>query len=106
MKYRIYADFHNLDDENRVRLNSVGTSQDLNCLGLQLTDGLTLTLYSDDGDDFGKPDDILVDGVVRYSATENTWVVEADWTSLRHASDEARLAGLNGLAGQSAAKAV
>jgi len=58
MKPRIYADFQNLDDENRVCMNSRGTTKDLAQLGIRLTDGLEVTLYTDDADERGQPDDL------------------------------------------------
>src|SRR2546425_12436881 len=45
---RIYADFQNMDDFNRLRLTSAGTLQDLERQGIQLQEGLLLTLYTDD----------------------------------------------------------
>jgi hypothetical protein len=103
MKPRIYADFQNLDDDNRVRLDSAGTKDDLARLGLQLSDGLDLTLYTDDADESGRPDDLLVDGVTRLNDGRG-WVAEVDWTSLRHASDEASPAGANGHSAATSAK--
>jgi hypothetical protein len=88
MKPRIYADFNNLDDENRVRLNTRGSAQDLTRLGVQLSDGLEVTLYTDDADEHGRPDDLCVEGVVRRSHLADDWVAEVDWRSLRHSSDE------------------
>ena len=90
---RVYADFQNLDDENRVRLDRVGTLQDLRDQGIELREGLVLLLYTDDGDDEGNPDELRVDGVVRFDAKTQTWVAEVDWIATRHASDDARGAG-------------
>jgi hypothetical protein len=86
---RIYADFNNLDDENRLRLTCAGTQADLVRFGIQLQGGMTLTFYMDDADDDGRPDDILVEGVVHYNTQEKCWVAEAKWDALRNASDEA-----------------
>jgi len=102
MKPRVYADFHNLDDENRVRLDTQGTAQDLARLGLRLTEGAPLTLYTDDADEAGQPDDLLVDGVARYSDRAE-WVAAVDWASLRHASDDAGVTGTNGHPGSPSA---
>lgn len=86
---RVYADFHNLDGHNRLRLTCAGTQQDLARQGIELREGLALTLYSDDADDHGQPDDLLIDGVVQYNAAERCWVAAVDWAALRHASEEA-----------------
>ena len=37
---RVYADFHNLDDQNRIRLTCAGTKDDLARLGIDLKDGM------------------------------------------------------------------
>ena len=85
---RIYADFLNLDDDNRLKLTCVGTAQDLERHGLRLREGLVLTFSSDDADDEGRPDELRVEGIVQYNPDENCWVAAIDWSALRHASDE------------------
>jgi hypothetical protein len=85
---RIYADFHNLDDDNRLRLTCAGTLKDLERHGIELREGLRLTFYTDDADAEGRPDDLLVDGVVRYDEGQRCWVAQADWQHLRHASQD------------------
>lgn len=84
----VYADFQNLDEANRIRLNTLGTRKDLEREGVELREGLRLTLYTDDADDQGRPDNLLVDGVVEFNDEEQTWVAAVDWQQLRHASDE------------------
>ena len=85
---RIYADFQNLDDANRLRLTCVGTLRDVERQGIRFTDGLVMNLYTDDADDHGQPDEMRAEGVVRYDEAQECWVAEVDWESLWHASDE------------------
>jgi hypothetical protein len=85
---RVYADFQNLDDFNRLKLTCAGTLDDLTRQGIQLHEGLVLTLYTDDADDQGQPDELRAQGVVHYNPDEHCWVAAIDWTALRHASDE------------------
>lgn len=87
---KIYADFQNLDDHNRLRLTCAGTSEDLARQGIDLHEGLVLTLYMDDADDQGQPDELLADGVVHYNEEERVWVASVDWSAIRHASDDSR----------------
>ena len=87
VKPRVYADFHNADTKGRVRLNCSGTLEDLSKQQIELRDGLVLTLYADDLDDKGQLDELLVDGVVSFSADEHCWVAAIDWPAIRHASD-------------------
>src|SRR5947209_6799256 len=85
---RAYAKFQNLDDLNRLRLTAAGTLQDLERHGIQLHEGLVLTLYTDDEDDQGQPDELRAEGVVHYDDGGQCWVAMIDWTEIRHASDE------------------
>lgn len=87
MKARIYADFHNLDDENRLNLTCVGTIEDLERLGIGLREGLEFTFYTDDANDHGEPDDLIVDGVVEYDRGHQRWVAKVDWSTVKHTSD-------------------
>jgi hypothetical protein len=70
---RVFADFHNADERGRVRLNCVGTVQDLNVQKIQLRPGLVLRLYSED---------IETDGTVEYSDLEHLWVASVDWAAI------------------------
>jgi hypothetical protein len=85
---KIYADFQNLDDYNRLRLTCAGTLQDLERHGIQLHEGLVLTFYTDDADDHDQPDELRVEGVVHYDEEGQRWVATVDWAAIRHASDE------------------
>ena len=87
VKLKVYADFHNADANGRLRLNCVGTVEDLARQGITLRDGMPLTLYSDDLDAKGQLDELLVDGVVSFSQEEHCWVAAIDWSAIRHASD-------------------
>jgi hypothetical protein len=83
----VYADFHDLDDENRIRLDCTGTREDLERLGLELSDGLELALYTDDADEHGNPDDLMADGIVHFDEGNQCWVAYVNWNALYHASD-------------------
>ena len=55
---RVFADFHNADTVGRIRLNCIGTIEDLASKGISLQSGQELTLYSEE---------LEVDGIVEYS---------------------------------------
>jgi len=80
---RIYADFQNADERGRLRLNCVGTARDLARSGVQLRDGLAVTVYSDDAGTDNASLQIEAGGIVRYSDEEQCWVAEIDWEGLR-----------------------
>ncbi len=87
VKPKIYADFHNADSSGRLRLNCVGTVEDLAEQQVELREGLPLTLYADDLDEQEKVDELVVDGIASFSAEEHCWVAAIDWSAIRHASD-------------------
>jgi hypothetical protein len=87
---RVYADFQNLDDSNRLRLTCTGTIEDLARLGITLNEGLVLTFYMDDADDQGESDELRVEGVVSYDESTSSWVASVDWSTVRHASDDGK----------------
>ena len=88
MPPRVYTDFQNLDDFNRLRLTCGGTVQDLERLGIPLRAGLVLTFYTDDEDNDGRPDDLLAEGVVHYNDEQQCWVAAINWGASRHALGE------------------
>jgi hypothetical protein len=85
---KIYADFHNLDDSNRLRLTCAGTKEDLERQSIELREGLVLTFYMDDANDQGESDKLRTEGVAHYDERESAWVASVDWSAVRQASDE------------------
>ena len=77
---KVFADFHNADAKGRLRLNCIGTVEDLAQQQIVLRDGLSLTLYSEE---------LEVEGVVQYSTDENLWVAVIDWNAIRDMSSQA-----------------
>ncbi len=84
---RVYVDFQNLDDQNRLRLTCAGTRGDWERQGIELREGMTLTLYTDDANDEGHSDKLLADGVVHYDDGEKCWVAAIDWKAIRREWD-------------------
>jgi hypothetical protein len=71
---RVFADFHNADALARLRLNCIGTVEDLASQQISLQNGQLLTLYSEE---------LEVDGLVEYSTQENLWVAVINWDAIR-----------------------
>lgn len=80
---KVIADFQNADSQGRLRLNCVGTIQDLVRQGIQLHEGLELILYDLDVDDAGRPCELQAQGVVAPAPEDLCWVAAIDWTNLR-----------------------
>jgi hypothetical protein len=71
---RVFVDFHNADEQGRLRLNCIGTIEDLARQQAELENGQQLTLYSED---------LEVDGAVQFSEDEKVWVATIDWNQIR-----------------------
>ena len=71
---RVFADFHNADAQGRLRLNCIGTVEDLARQQITLQERQSLTLYSED---------LEVEAQVEYSTEENMWVALIDWAAIR-----------------------
>lgn len=75
---RVFADFHNADVQGRLRLNCIGTVEDLALQNIELQSGQLLTLYSEE---------LEIEGVVQYSSEENLWVAAIDWNAIKDSQD-------------------
>ncbi len=69
-KPTIYADFNNADPQGCLRLNCIGTIQDLSRQGIQLHEGLLLTLHDEE---------LETEGQAHFSAEEQVWVAVINW---------------------------
>ena len=69
----VFVDFNNSDRLGRVRLNTVGTAQDLNRLGIVLSEGTEMTLRSFE---------LEAKGTTTYSSEEGIWVAAVDWDNI------------------------
>jgi hypothetical protein len=75
---RVFVDFHNADGQGRLRLNCIGTIEDLSREHTELENGQRLVLYGED---------LEVDGVVQFSEDEKIWVVAIDWNQIRQVEE-------------------
>jgi hypothetical protein len=71
---RIFVDFHNADEHGRLRLNCIGTIEDLARQQIELENGQQLMLYGED---------LEIDGIVQFSEEEKIWVAVIDWDQIR-----------------------
>jgi hypothetical protein len=78
-KPKVFADLHNEDKQGRVRLNCIGTIEDLARQQVVLRDGVRLTLYSEE---------LAVKGVVEYSTDEHLWVAVIDWRAIKETGSQ------------------
>ena len=71
---RVFVDFNNSDRQGRIRLNTVGTLQDLNRLGIILREGTEMILCSLE---------LETEGTATYSGEEGLWVAIIDWKHIQ-----------------------
>jgi len=71
---KIFVDFNNSDRQGRVRLNCVGTVEDLNRLGIVLREGTEMLLSCVE---------LEIEGIATYSTEEGLWVARVDWDRIR-----------------------
>ena len=81
---KVYADFQNADRQGRIRLNCVGTVEDLSQHHIILREELVLRLYSEE---------LEVEGRVHYSPEEHLWVAAIDWDAIREVEVESSPSG-------------
>jgi hypothetical protein len=79
-KTKVFVDFHNADTHDRLRLNCIGTIEDIAQQQIVLRDGVCLTLYSEE---------LEVEGVVEYSTDEHLWVAAIDWHAIKDVGSQA-----------------
>jgi hypothetical protein len=75
---RVFADFQNADEQGRLRLNCIGTIEDLSRQGTQLIPGGKLLIYSEE---------LEADAVIEYSDQEKIWVAAIDWEQIREVAE-------------------
>jgi len=71
-----------------VRLICAGTLKEITGKGIKLKDGLHLLIWSEDQDDDGKADNLIVEAVVKFSDVDKCWVAQFDYAQLKHESDK------------------
>jgi hypothetical protein len=75
---RVFADFQNADSQGRLRLNCIGTIEDLSRQGTKLINGEKISIYSEE---------LEADAVVSYSDEEKIWVATIDWDKIREVTE-------------------
>jgi len=81
----LWVDFQNAGYDG-VRLICKGTLKELKEKNIELKDDLQLLIWSDDEDDNGRKDNLLVEAVVKFSVVDHCWVAQFDENNLKHES--------------------
>lgn len=83
---RIYADFQKVDAAGFLVLTAQGSIRDLDAI-VEPKEGKLVVFYSDDENDFGEPDELEVDGELKFDSEHNIWLGIYDSNGFRHASE-------------------
>jgi hypothetical protein len=92
---RFYVDFNEMVTDNVVLLSQTDTKRDASGAMIELREGLNVDVYSDDLDEHGNPDALIVSGTVERNDRAD-WLSRAKWCcridsdGIRHQSDLAR----------------
>ena len=76
-KASLYADFNNADPRGCLRLNAIGTIEDLSRQGSRLEEGLQVVLHDEE---------LEADGEIQRCPDEQAWVARIDWKRIRSKS--------------------
>jgi hypothetical protein len=89
-KLRVYADFQKVSSEGFLVLTAQGSIRDL--LAIEgPKEGRCVVFYSDDENDSGEPDELEVDGELKFDSEHNIWLGIYDPNGFRHASERCNL---------------
>ena len=72
----------------------MGTYEDIKAVGLTLEQGIRLRFYDEDGDELGRPDDLLFEGTVHFMPAKG-WGAVIDASTFHWESDEREASELN-----------
>ncbi len=91
-KPMLYADFNEMLEPNLVLLSVTDTKTASNGVVMPLSDGLQVSLYMDDTDERGHPDNLVATGVVEANRSTGwgahvKWCCRIDSTGIRHQSE-------------------
>ena len=74
-KHKIFAAFHNADEQGKLRLTCLGTVEDAARLGIRFHEGMILVLSNRE---------VEVESTVAWNTEENRWVAAIDWDAIRN----------------------
>ena len=95
---RIYVDFNEMLSENTVLLSREDVKKDTEGNAVMFIEGKAVSVYMDDSDGEGRPDNLIADGTAElnpYCGKQGQgfgrhvkWILKIDSRGIRHESDE------------------
>jgi hypothetical protein len=91
-KPMLYVDFNEMLEPNLVLLSVTNTKTASNGMVVSLSDGLEVTVYMDDTDERGHPDNLVATGTVEANKSTGwgahvKWCCRIDANGVRHQSE-------------------
>lgn len=84
---RVYLDLCKSDIHGNIPA-TLGTTRDLQRLGIDLVEGTRVAIYYDDVDSDGRDDYWLGEATAVFDSDSGRWTFKVDEATLRHESDE------------------
>ena len=87
---RIYVDFNEMVTYDMVLLSKEDTKADSDGNIVNFSEGLPISIYSDDSDEFDRQDNLIADGVAVHNPDKDSvakWCCQIDGLGIRHESD-------------------
>ncbi|BCO25276.1 hypothetical protein MIZ03_0136 [Rhodoferax lithotrophicus] len=90
---RIYVDFNEMPTANEVLLSKFDTKVDSSGKAIYFVEGMRVSVYMDDEDKCGSPDNLIAEGIARRNhyggwTAAARWVVVISERGIRHESEE------------------
>lgn len=93
-KPRVWVDFNEMVSDDDVLLSKTDTKADSDGNIVTFTEGCSVSVYDEDLDEHGQPDNIIADGVAMLNTyggwtAPAKWLIKIDSRGVRHESDDA-----------------
>lgn len=91
-KLMLYVDFNEMLEPDLVLLSATDAKTASNGAIVSLSDGMEVTVYMDDTDEHGQPDNLVATGVIETNKTTGwgahvKWCCRIDANGIRHQSE-------------------
>jgi hypothetical protein len=83
---KLWVDFQN-SSKKGVRLSCKETLDEIERNNVVLSDGLKILLWTEDEDEKGNPDYLVVEAIVKFDEDENCWVAFYEGKTIKHESE-------------------
>ncbi len=84
MKYRIWVDFNNKDEDNNVRLNCLGTIEQIESEAIPMVEGQKVVVFCDDDyEEIMEVEGILKQVITPPPFQQKIWIAVVNWDTFK-----------------------